>query len=101
MIKVVVVESLDYPKKDCNLLEVAFLQQGYEDWYQFLRDAKFSDVDEICAMYDFTEELPESDHVYTTFEEAHGLSIRETDIGKEYIVMVDRFENIAIYRKVE
>lgn len=83
-----------------KLLEVDFIQQGSPNWYGFLHDAMFADVDFVCEQYDFTDEIAESDLVYTTHGKANKLEIREIACGSKYLVMVDRLDNIAIYKKV-
>ena len=83
-----------------KLLEVAFFQQGYTDWYTFQTEAMFSDVDTVGEWYDYTHELPESELHYTTYDVVRKNASKEW-AGKYYLVTEDITGSFAIYKFVE
>ena len=88
---------------DCNLLEIAFFQFE-SDRIEFLRKTMFCStdyLDTICAMYDYTDELPESELYYTTYQKLDRSCRWNNYEGNVYLVIVDALENIAIYKKLE
>ena len=89
---------------DCNLLEIAFLQFE-SDQVAFMRNAMFVDpkewLDTICGQYDYTDELPESELYYTTYQKLDPISRWNMYEGKDYIVTVDNLDNISIYKKLK
>ena len=87
---------------DCNLLEIAFFQNSSYDAYSFMREAMFTDeIDLICERYDFSDELPESELHYTTYQEVKKFGVSEEYHENMYLVIIDRLDNISIYKKVE
>lgn len=88
---------------DCNLLEIAYLQFCC-DKCDFLKQAMFAEVDlldYICNNYDYTDEQPDSELHYTTYQKIDRISRYQMIEGDEYIVMLDALDNIAIYKKLE
>lgn len=83
-----------------KLLEVAFFQDSYTDWYTFQNEAMFADIDTVCDWYDFTHELPESELHYTTYCEATRNSRKEWG-GNRYLVTEDFTGSYAIYKYVD
>ena len=83
-----------------KLLEVAFFQQGYTDWYTFQTESMFNDVDAVGDWYDYTHELPESELHYTTCGEVRKNTSTEWR-GNVYKVVEDLTGSFAIYKYVE
>lgn len=83
-----------------KLLEVVFFQEGYTDTYTFEHEAMFHDIDTVCEWYDYTHELPESEHHYTTYCEVTRNSRNEWG-GNQYLVIEDFTGSYAIYKYCE
>lgn len=86
---------------DLVLLEIAFFQDSSYDWYEFQKEAMFTEeVDMICEHYDFTYEMPE-DHILrslTSYGRVRKYGIRNEWHGQQYVVIQDCLDNYAIYR---
>ena len=83
-----------------KLLVIAFFQEGYSNTYTFEHEAMFADLDKVCSWYDFTDETPDEDLVYTTYSEICS-RIRSDWKGNDYFVTEDYMGNYAIYKFVK
>lgn len=88
-------------RKEPKLLEVDFIQYASYRWYEFIEDAMFCDLDDVCEQYDFTDETPDSDLVFKTVSDANRLSISKIYCGNEYYVTRNFLGDIAIYKQVK
>ena len=79
------------------LMEVAFFQDGFQEWYDFIRDAMFvTDIDTFCDQYNFTSESQEVK--FTSYGNIRKYGIYDQWIGEKYLVTRDRLDNYVIYQ---
>ena len=79
------------------LLEVAFFQDGFQEWYDFIRDAMFiKDIDSFCDQYNFTFE--DQEVKFTSYGNIKKYVICDEWVGEKYLVTRDRLDNYAIYQ---
>ncbi len=86
---------------DLVLLEIAFFQECSYDWYEFQREAMFTEeIDMVSEHYDFTFEMSEREVLdrLTSFGKVRNCGVRDEWHGQQYVVIRDFMDNYAIYR---
>ena len=86
---------------DLVLLEIAFFQDSSYDWYEFQKEAMFTEeIDMVSEHYDFTFEMSEREiqDRLTSYGQVRKYGIRNEWHGQQYVVIQDSLDNYSIYR---